>query len=291
MAESQPSWWPEALERIMSQEFRRGFSRFLFMLDALSRPALWVLREERENPLWFLVDPLLDFFDEDDGHRLVYLAAEREDELVDVISELLIEGGGAELLAGALSGVDDEVPGRTSRRHTVHGLEHLARGEWLHAWPPMVIGLEGQVRAHATASGKIDADGRLTGGRQRPGVEGVAKQLALAEHFERFLLRRVYGGTGHLFRHGVAESGVRRQVVYMAVATAGWLEVLRIKEPWDWFVSRLKESERLQRTLESHGAEADSFVLDLMAKSFEGKSAEELERLQDLFRDWGEPPI
>ena len=121
-------------------------------------------------------------------------------------------------------------------------------------------------------------------------MEGVAKQLGLAEHFERFLLRRVYGGTGHLFRHGVAESGVQRQVVYMAVATAGWLEVLRINEPWDWLISRLRESERLKRALESVGVEADTFVLDLMASSFEGKSPEELKRLQDLFRDSGDPP-
>jgi hypothetical protein len=171
--------------------------------------------------------------------------------------------------------------------HTAHAAIISRRGELLMPGRPSSSASKGRFARTAVAVGAIDADGRL-GGRHKPGVERVAKELRLRDAFERFLVRRVYGGTGHLFRHGAAADGVEHQVVYMAVAVAGWLDVIGHAGPWTWLAAGLEASEGLADLVAAHADEADDFFLDLMAKSFEGKSPHELDALRELLEDWPE---
>jgi hypothetical protein len=121
------------------------------------------------------------------------------------------------------------------RDHLKHGLAHLGQREPQHAWPPLIIGLEGAFADVAVAQGVAvrsgndiyfaDADGNPV--KKPGGVEDVAKKLGHAaggSDFGEFLIRKVYGGEGNPFRHGTAREGVRERSICLAVAVVGWLD-------------------------------------------------------------------
>ena len=56
------------------------------------------------------------------------------------------------------------------------------------------------------------------------GVDALCKRLPVGGHYATFLRQRVFGTTGNTFRHGDADGGERRQVLFGIAALAGWLE-------------------------------------------------------------------
>jgi hypothetical protein len=106
------------------------------------------------------------------------------------------------------------------------GLKHAAEGEWLDACPPLLHGLEGALWSVARAEGVINHQQALI---TRPtksvrSVEGLFKYLSAAPAYLTFLRRQVFGTTGDPFRHGDADEGQRRQVLFGIAALVGWLE-------------------------------------------------------------------
>ena len=170
--------------------------RQLMAAGIVIRPQLeWIKQQQASNPMWFLLEDLMHAWEEERWLQLLFLAGQQEDTLLDALRAVLVDEGGANVVRDAVR----QLPESTyASRHVIHGLEHLQRGDYADAWPPLLVGLEGLIRQHAAVAGVVDIQGRTASGH-RPGVEGVYKALGIPTYYERFLQRRVYAGTGHPF--------------------------------------------------------------------------------------------
>jgi len=133
-----------------------------------------------------------------------------------------------------------DVLSEPAREHLRHGLNHIRDREFMHAWPPLIIGLEGAFADVAVANHiavRVDNHIYLAGDdgkplpHKAPSVEGVARILghsAAESDFGEFLVRQVYGGEGNPFRHGTARDGVRERSIALAIAVIGWLDAFVI---------------------------------------------------------------
>lgn len=185
-----------------------------------------------QTGLGYLVAPL------DLGEQLVlaFHAAPGDSEaLMDFVEDALTQPGLIERVCTALD--EASVLSDSSRDHLKHGLRHLQHREAIHAWPPLIIGLEGAfvdvaiAENHAVRRGNhvyLAGPEGLPQSRKIPSVEGVAKALGHGREqsdFGDFLSRQVYGGEGNPFRHGTAQEGVREHAICLAIAVIGWLDV------------------------------------------------------------------
>jgi len=137
-----------------------------------------------------------------------------------------------DVLAAAAAAADQ--PYAWAAHHVVHAIDHLRAREYIHAWPPLVIGIEGLFWAEAEQRGFLDAGGRFTAAapttRDRPrSAIDVFAVLGMNERVRRFLTRFAFGGEANAFRHGrVDPIGPRHQCLVWLVALAAWID------GWGW---------------------------------------------------------
>lgn len=105
------------------------------------------------------------------------------------------------------------------RGHLCHALGHAAAGEWLHAGPPLMVGLEGALRDAANGLQLLPVANR----GKFIGAEGFIKRMNIDSAYTTFVVRRVFSTSGNALRHGVRTDS-RRQVLLGTVAIAGWLD-------------------------------------------------------------------
>jgi hypothetical protein len=208
---------------------RNQINAFLAGLEALDRSSREIEQEWQDAGLRYLVSPLRAA-----EHLFLSLHAAPGDlqELLDFIEAALANSEFVDETCAMLDQAD--VLSEIARAHLQHGLRHLRAGEVIHAWPPLIIGLEGAFVDVAIDGGiavrvgnhvhLADIDGKPLP-QKVPSVEGVAASLGQKQDdFGQFLVRQVYGNEGDPFRHGVAQEGVRDRAVCLAVAVVGWLD-------------------------------------------------------------------
>lgn len=134
-----------------------------------------------------------------------------------------------DVLAGSVAKA--EQPYAWASAHVVHAIDHLRAREYVHGWPPLVIGIEGLYWAEAEQRGFVDTEGRFTPAarttRDRPhSAIDVFAVLGMNERVQRFLTRFAFGGEANAFRHGrVDPIGPRHQCLVWLVALVAWLDV------------------------------------------------------------------
>jgi hypothetical protein len=136
------------------------------------------------------------------------------------------------VLAQAVTTADQ--PYAWATEHVVHAIDHLRVHEYIHAWPPLVTGVDGLYWAEAEQRGFIDASGRFTAvaptGRTRPrsAIE-VFAVLGMNERVRRSLSRAAFSAEADAFRHGrVDPIGPLYQCLVWLVALAAWID------GWGW---------------------------------------------------------
>lgn len=100
----------------------------------------------------------------DGDHLLVSLVLDVPDPNLSPVERLLTPPM-LDVLAGAALAA--EQPYRCASEHVAHAVEHLKREEYVHAWPPLVIGVEGLYWAEAEQKGLLDDRGRFTAAAKR----------------------------------------------------------------------------------------------------------------------------
>jgi hypothetical protein len=128
-----------------------------------------------------------------------------------------------------------ELPYPWAAEHVLHAIRYLRRGEYLHAWPPLVIGVEGLFWAAAEKRGYIDEEGRFTEDAGRRGKPTNAIDIVLAlplnERVQRMLRKYAFGGSANVFRHGGKhEIGEQEQCRLWLLALVVWIDAYG----WDW---------------------------------------------------------
>jgi len=104
--------------------------------------------------------------------------------------------------------------------HLRHGLDHLADGQFVDAWPPLIIGLEGAKRAWAVETGLVTDDQRFV---ERPGklasaVESLYDGLPMSHGLRALLRRWTFSDSGNPYRHGWPDKrDVPSQVLMMGL--------------------------------------------------------------------------
>lgn len=208
------------LFREQSQRLGPYFDRLRELQSEMQEEAAFLRRWEN-SALWFLLSlltvrsarPLLAL--DGDALEMAVLdaleSAVRDDAFA---SELLAAAARCEMLTAA------------QRHHLAHGLQHARHGDWLDASPPLLDGLEGAFWSVARSQDIINSERRLVAQPTKVvrGVESLFNRLPVAGDYATFLRRRVFGTTGDPFRHGDADGGERRQVLFGIAALAGWLE-------------------------------------------------------------------
>lgn len=256
--------------------------RQLVAAGIVVRPRVeWVEGQQAENPMWFLLDDLMDTWEEERWMQLLFLAGQREDTLIDVLRTVLVEESAASAVRDTIEEL--ETGGSYAIQHVVHGLDHLRRGEYVDAWPPLLVGLEGLIRRHATRVGIIDEHGTVIRSGKRPGIEGIYKELGVPPYYERFLQRRVYAGTGHPFRHGFANDGVEVQMVCAAVAVCGWLEFTGDRRAMDALIAKLDGSPALTSALAATEPHLERYLDDLLRRELDRTDQSTMDFIRPLF--------
>jgi hypothetical protein len=180
-----------------------------------------VVREWEGSALWFLISELsmgrMSLFHGLDRHQV-------EDAIIDALEVVVTKSD----FVAALEAVVAEAPHMSDaqRENLLHGLGHVARGEYVIAIPSLMHGLEGAIYSVARARSIIDADRRLLSNpSKRVGrVEMVMREMQLEPEYRTFLHGRVFGDGGNAFRHGDADEGERRQALAAVVALSGWVD-------------------------------------------------------------------
>jgi hypothetical protein len=180
-----------------------------------------VVREWEGSALWFLISALSM------GRMRLFHGLDRaqvEDAIIDALEVVVTKGD----FVAALEAVVAEAPHMSDaqRENLLHGLGHIARGEYVIAIPNLMHGLEGAMYSVARARSIIDADRRLLSNpSKRVGsVEMVVREMQLDQKYRTFLYHRVFGTGGNAFRHGDADEGERRQALLAVVAVSGWVD-------------------------------------------------------------------
>jgi hypothetical protein len=165
------------------------------------------------------------------NHLLVALVLDVDDPDLTPVENLLTPPM-LGVLAQAAAAADQ--PYSWAAEHIVHAIEHLRAQEYVHAWPPLVTGIEGLFWAEAEQRGFIDASGRFTVtapttfDRPRSAID-IFAVLGMNERVQRFLTRFAFGGEANAFRHGGLDPvGARHQCLVWLVALAAWID------GWGW---------------------------------------------------------
>lgn len=178
------------------------------------------IRRWEQKALWFLLSGLkfavsqaLGTLDE----------AEVEGVVLDALEAVVADGEFVPALRQAVA--EASFLGESQRLHLDHMLEHAAEGEWVHAAAPLYWGLEGAFweaayRVNIVTPERTD----VLNPNKQLAFETMVKRLGLEQEFTTFLVRSLFGTAGNPFRHGGANSGERRQVLFGVAALAGWIE-------------------------------------------------------------------
>jgi hypothetical protein len=137
-----------------------------------------------------------------------------------------------DVLAQAAAAADQ--PYSWAADHIVHAIDHLGAQEYVHAWPPRVIGVEGCSgrRPSSAALSTPPGAARRRRGRRGRGPRNaidVFAILGMNERVRRFLTRFAFGGEANAFRHGRLDPiGRRHECLVWLVALAAWID------GWGW---------------------------------------------------------
>lgn len=226
---------------ILPESLRKQFEESQHLFEAVDG----VAREWEGNALWFVLSSL----NVGDLYLLADLSPEEVEEVIlDALEQVIVEGRFTRSLRATVA----EAPHIThfQRENLLHGLQHAEDGEFLHAVPPLMYGLEGAIVSAARDRSVIDAERRLLSrpSKKLKSVEAIVRAMQLDEEFRRFLHRRVFGTVGNPFRHGDATEGERRQTLLAIVALSGWVDVFMGKAARAVLVDLM--SERLPEAVE-----------------------------------------
>src|SRR4051794_38240911 len=192
--------------------------------DAL-QPRLRTLRDLRDrwggHPLWFLLRNLPVA----QAATLVRLVDEAGEEVVLDLLEPVIKGSALVVL------IQEEllfVPFELSqplRRQVGHGLEHALSGEWEHAGPPLVLGLQELVRRSRAAENGADhpasrpSEAPLPARRPDPRTQKQRPYVQKATEWARQALDQ-----GRVSRSYDVDADARRQAMFLVCELVRWLE-------------------------------------------------------------------
>jgi len=133
--------------------------------------------------------------------------------------------------------------GTSHRIHLDHFLEHAAQREYVHAVAPLYPGLEGAFWETAYQVPVVTPERRsLRNPNKDVGFETMVKLLPLEQGFVMFMVHAVFGTAGNPYRHGGANSGERRQVLFGIAALSGWLQQFANQPALDVLGSRISEA-------------------------------------------------
>ena len=219
------------LLREQTQRLAPFFDRFRDLQREMQEEDAFLWRSEN-SALWFLLSlltvrsarPLLAL----DGDAL-------EAAVLDALEGAVRDEAFASELRSAVARC--EMLTAPQRHHLEHGLQHAHHAEWLDASPPLLAGLEGAFWSVARTKNLINAERRLVAQPTKAirGVESLFNKLPVAGDYATFLRHRVFGKSGDPFRHGDADSGERRQVLFGVAALAdGWRSLPRSRFAGPW---------------------------------------------------------
>lgn len=126
-------------------------------------------------------------------------------------------------------------PNTWASGHVKHAIDHLQEGEFLHAWPPLVTGVEGLFWGAAMREGYLDGEGNYTPratksdgttlkGRPRAASD-VIGLLTINERVKSFLNRHAFGTEANAYRHGLRSSeGERWQCLIWLLALVAFAD-------------------------------------------------------------------
>jgi hypothetical protein len=187
------------------------------------QPRLKALRELRDrwggHPLWFLLRNLPV------AHvaTLLRLVDEAGEEVVlDLLEPVIKESALVVLIQEELLFVPVELS-QPLRRQIGHGLEHALAGEWEHAGPPLVLGLQEVVRRARAAENGTDHASQPTGAplpARRPEPRRAPRPVVQkAADWARQALDQ-----GRASRSYDVDADARRQAMFMVCELVRWLE-------------------------------------------------------------------
>jgi hypothetical protein len=218
---------------------------------AALQPEMQRLLDEWKDSEWGHLLSKLDFVN---AFCLLLLLDQRD---ADVI-EAALEGPltDAEFLADLDSALGSAPLSVANRRQLAKGLAFIGEHDYELAVPLLILPLEGAFWRVAQDRGLVErvktrmhftsASGHKPG-REARGVEAIFEPLGVDEDFRAFLVRLVYGGRGHPFRHGNAEVGWRHAGLMLVIALVGWLDLYASTEDNDLL---LRTFERNDQALE-----------------------------------------
>ena len=139
-----------------------------------------------------------------------------------------------------LDGLEEAVgradqPNTWAADHVAHAIGHLRAREFIHAWPPLVMGVEGLFWGAATREGYLDPDGNYApqatraDGTRRSGrpqaAPDVIALLTINDRVQRFLKRHAFGSDANAFRHGLRpQNGERWQCLVWLLALCAFAD-------------------------------------------------------------------
>jgi hypothetical protein len=256
-------YWPaDASSTLLGASGVLDAAKLTLALPPLARE--WVERQERDeqmssaveafakrwegHALWFIFSAL----SVPQVYRLARLGRREEVEavLLDALEAIVIKGVFTAELSAALRNVPSFVSA-DQRDDMRHGLEHAQRGEFSHAVPPLMLGLEGAFWSAGREHQVIDSERRLLAKpekgvmrRVEPVVRGL---LPEKQEFRTFVCSRIFGNVvGNPVRRG-EQHDRRRQALFAVVGIAGWIDAfmgLRARQA----LARLLHEELASRT-------------------------------------------
>jgi hypothetical protein len=172
------------------------------------------------------------------GHDTVLVVPESAGGVALVVQLNLMQPPVADLRAfrtapylDALRGAVGAVPAVYARpaQHVAHALEHVSSGEFDHAWPSLVIGVEGLFWAAAEQLGVLAANGTVatTNGRRRHArsANDVIAACPISATVRTMLARDAFGSTANALRHGRGGNhDVARQCDLWLLALCAWFD-------------------------------------------------------------------
>jgi hypothetical protein len=201
-------------------DFLRRYSEPMREFAALMEEVGRVMNRWEQRALWFLLSQLGPYTLR---HPSGLSETQVEGAVLDALEAVVVDGEFVPAVRAAVRFAPHL--GRSQRRHLDHMLQHAADGDYIDASAPLYFGLEGAFWEAALARAVITPERtRLDNPNKPVGFETMVKQLGLERAFQTFMVQAVFGTAGTPFRHGSADGGERRQVLFGVAALVGWLE-------------------------------------------------------------------
>jgi hypothetical protein len=199
--------------------------------------SFWGAARQRSKSDWRY---LLDLIDPFTAMTVVCAleAAERYHPAFREAAEDVLERGflDEELIAAVRTGLAATDLPAPQQRQLNRGLDDLVAGDYELAVPMLMNPLEGAFWRLAEQRDVLKRD-QSGNWKTVPAANGSAKkvrgveavisldELDLPADFRRYMSALAYGGTGHPFRHGMADDGWKLRGLFLLAAMLGWLEL------------------------------------------------------------------